>query len=117
MSRFTGLPALPVGSAGVNPALMTLLAGVIENLNLLTGAKANGSLAAVTRGQFTSLPNVSSQKLRRLSATGQGVEISGVSVPLLQDYNRLGQDVQAIADDVATLKQELQNVISSLKGS
>jgi hypothetical protein len=117
MSKFTGLPALPVGSAGVNPALMTLLAGVIENLNLLTGARDNGSLAAVTRNQFASLPNVSTQNMKVVSATGQGVNFNGYNFPLLEDYNKLGQDVQQLANDVATLKQELQNVISSLKGS
>lgn len=117
MAKFSGLPGLPIGSAGVNPALMTMLTGMTENINLLTGAKADGSLAAITRSDMTGLTNVAPQRMRNISATGQGVNFNGYNFPLLEDYNKLAQDVQALANDVAALKQELQSVVTKLRGS
>lgn len=116
MAKFTGLPNLPIGSAGVNPALMTMLASMTENINLLTGVKADGELSALTRGELRTLPNVSDQRVRAVSATGQGVNFNGYNLPLLEDYVKLVQDVQQITNDIAVLKQELQNVIIRLRG-
>jgi hypothetical protein len=54
--------------------------------------------------------------MTQVTATGAGYTISGVTVPSLDDYIKLAQNVQSLANDVANLRSTLNALISQLKG-
>ena len=50
------------------------------------------------------------------TASGSGVTVGGINVPILEDYNRLVVDVQKLANDVANLRATVELLIIQLKG-
>jgi hypothetical protein len=85
-----------------------------ENIELLIGARGSSS-AALIRGTITAAAPPA-QTMQRVSATGTGYTISGVTVPSLDDYTKLLDNVQQVANDVAALRNTLNTLIAQLKG-
>jgi hypothetical protein len=85
-----------------------------ENIELLTGARGV-SASAITRGSVAVSP-APAQTMQRITAEGAGFTISGVTVPSLDDYVKLATNVQQVANDVATLRNTVNALITQLKG-
>lgn len=114
-SRYTAIPAVPL--VGVEEWQSQLLNALKENVELLTGTRGEPDLAslAINRARLTvAVPPA--QSMVQVSANGSGVTISGASVPILDDYNRLLVDVQRLANDVASLRATVEVLITQLKG-
>jgi hypothetical protein len=86
-------------------------------VELLAGIRgeADGASKAVTKSQVR-VNQASSPTFSRVSATGKGYTISGQNVPDLDDYGKLINDVQLLANDVATLRNTVNALIAQLKG-
>lgn len=113
--RFSAIPSIP--QQGLSDWQFTTLNAMKENIELLTGARGNGtsSAAAVTRSSVT-VANAPTQTMQRVTAEGTGFTISGVTVPSLEDYGRLILNVQQLANDVAALRNTVNALINQLKG-
>lgn len=111
--QFAAIPNIP--QSGLTDWQFNTLNAMKENLELLIGARANGTLRAVTTGQVT-LTNPPTQTMTRVTATGGAYTISGVTVPSSEDYVQLVANVQALADDVAALRSTVVTLINQLKG-
>ena len=112
--RFTSIPSIP--QSGLTDWQFNTLTAMKENLELLTGARGSSSATrAVVTGQIGVQP-APSQSMAQVTATGVGYTISGVTVPSLDDYIKLTQNVQSLANDVANLRNTLNALISQLKG-
>lgn len=133
-ARYTAIPALP--QTGVDEWQSRFLSAVKENVELLTGTRGEYDLAsaALNRSSLT-VSQPADQSMVRVTASGNGtsvpsgfqinpdgsggyvVDVTGtVSVPLLEDYNRLVVDVQKLANDVATLRGTVAVLIAQLRG-
>jgi len=114
MARFTGIPALP--QSGVDEWQMRLLDALKQNVELLTGTRAETDSAsrALLRSTVT-VGTLTSYQYRGLTARGAGFTISGVRVPSYTDYESLLRDVAHIGQDVAALRDLVNNLISQLK--
>lgn len=113
--RYAAIPDVPAG--GLTNWQAQTLSAIKENVELLTGTRGekDGASRAVLKAQVTvSSPPL--QTMQRVTATGSGFTISGVRVPSLDDYNRLVVDVQQLANDVASLRTTVNNLILQLKG-
>lgn len=112
--RFTAIPSIPQG--GLTDWQFNTLTAMKENIELLTGARgSDNSVRAVVGGQVT-VASPSAQTMVRVTATGAGFTISGVTVPSLDDYSKLVLDVQQLANDVANLRATVNTLINQLKG-
>lgn len=133
-ARYTAVPALP--QTGVDEWQSRFLSAVKENVELLTGTRGEFDLAsaAINRSTLT-VSQPPEQQMTRVSAVGNGtslpsgfqinpdgsggyvVDVTGnVSVPLLDDYNRLVLDVQRLSNDVANLRGTVAVLIAQLRG-
>jgi hypothetical protein len=114
-TKYTAIPAVPL--VGVPEWQSQLLNALKENVELLTGTRGEEGLAsAAVTGARLSVSVPPAQTMVRVSARGQAITISGVTVPLSQDYNQLLSDVQKLANDVATLRNTVELLIRQLKG-
>jgi hypothetical protein len=113
--RYAAIPDVPAG--GLTNWQAQTLSAIKENVELLTGTRGekDGASKAVLKAQVT-VANPPIQTMQRVTATGSGFTISGVKVAGLDDYNRLVVDVQQLANDVASLRNTVNNLISQLKG-
>jgi hypothetical protein len=112
--RFTAIPNIP--QAGLTDWQFNTLNAMKENIELLIGARGKDNTArAVVSGQVT-VANPPKQTMTRVTATGAGFTISGVTVPSLDDFGKLVSDVQQLANDVANLRTTLNTLINQLKG-
>ena len=113
--RYAAIPAVPV--VGVDEWQSRILNALKENVELLTGTRGERDLAsaAVNLARLTAEPPPT-QTMRQVSASGSGVTVSGVNVPLLEDYNQLIVDVQKLANDVAALRATVEVLIAQLRG-
>ncbi len=115
MARFTAVPSVPTGN--VTEWHGQILRSLKENVELLAGIRGEVDLQskAITRGQLrvNSAPNPT---FSRVTATGKGYTISGQNVPDLDDYGKLINDVQLLANDVAALRNTVNSLIAQLKG-
>ena len=113
--RYAAIPDIPAG--GLTNWQAQTLSAVKENVVLLTGTRGekDGASRAVLKAQVT-VANPALQTMQRVTATGSGFTISGVRVPSLDDYSRLIVDVQQLANDVASLRNTVNTLISQLKG-
>jgi hypothetical protein len=114
MSRFTAIPTIP--QSGVDYWQSQTFSALKENIELLagTGTELDGASRAITRGQV-SIDSAPSQQMTRVTATGTGYTISGVTVPSLDDYTKLVVNVQTLANDVAGLRAAVNALINQLK--
>lgn len=114
MARFTSIPAIPQG--GMTDWQTILISAVKENVELLTGIRGelDGNSRAVTKGDVTLL-ELPLQDMKQVSAKGAGFTISGQEVAGLDDYGKLINDVQTLANDLAYTRRALNLLIRQLK--
>lgn len=114
MSRFTAIPAIP--QTGLTDWQFNTLNAMKENLELLIGSRneKDGASRALTKSSITTAL-APTQSMQRVTAEGVGFTISGVNVVALSDYEKLVVNVQQLANDVAVLRNTLNNVITQLK--
>lgn len=112
LPRFSAVPNVPLSE--LNNWQYATLNALKENVELLTGARSEGALRAVTSSQIT-VSSLPAQTMTTVSAQGAGYVVSGGSVPSLDDYVKLITDVQRLAGDVAVLRASLNTLISQLK--
>jgi hypothetical protein len=115
MSRFTAIPTIP--QSGVDYWQSQTFSALKENIELLagTGTELDGASRAITKGQV-SITSTPTQNMTRVTASGTGYTISGVTVPSLDDYAKLVSDVQNLANDVVNLRSAVNILISQLRG-
>lgn len=113
-TRFSAVPNIPQGA--FTPLQFNVLNSLKENVELLIGARGvDKSAHAILKGHVT-VANPPAQRMVRVSASGAGYTINGVTVPSLDDYGKLISDVQQLAEDVANLRTVLNVLINQLKG-
>lgn len=114
-SRYTAVPAVPI--VGVEEWQSQVLNALKENVELLTGTRGESDLAsvAINRARLT-VSTPPTQTMTTTTASGSGVTVGGINVPILEDYNRLVVDVQKLANDVANLRATVELLIIQLKG-
>lgn len=115
MARFTAIPNIP--QAGVDYWQFQTLNAMKENLELLagTGTELDKASRAITRGEINTAPPPA-QRMTQVTAKGAGFTISNVQVPSLSDYGELISNVQQLANDVAEIRNTLNNLILQLRG-
>lgn len=115
MARFTAIPSIPSGT--VTDWQSQLLNALKEDVELLCNLRgeADSQSVAVTKGNI-GVKSAPTPTFNRVSATGNGYTISGQRVPDLDDYGKLLNDVQLLANDVANLRATVNTLISQLKG-
>lgn len=110
--NFAAVPNIPLSE--LSNWQYSTLNSLKENVELLTGARAGGQLRALTKAQVT-VAAPPAQTMTNVSAQGTGYNVSGVSVPSLEDYVQLVSDVQSLANDVTTLRSTVNSLIAQLK--
>jgi hypothetical protein len=115
MSRFSAIPNPP--QSEMTSWQYYMLNALKENVELLTGARGERDAAsrALTKGAVTVAPP-QQQTMRQVTAQGAGVNIEGAVVPALDDYVELLKNVQALANDVASLRETVNTLITQLRG-
>ena len=113
MATFAALRDIP--TTGLNEWESSLLNGMKENIEILTGARVSGAKAVMTDVLASKIKAVDNLTSKQITATGAGVNISGSNVPLLSDYNLLRQDVQTLINDVSRVQNLLNNLIQALE--
>lgn len=109
---FAAVPNIPLSD--LNNWQYATLNSLKENVELLTGARSNGQLRAVTKANIT-VAAPASQTMTTVTAQGVGYTVSGVTVPSLEDYVTLIANVQSLANDVASLRSTVNSLIAQLK--
>jgi hypothetical protein len=111
--EFAAIPNIP--QAGIVDWQYYVLNSLKENVEQLAGTRGGDpSNQAVTRGSITVNP-VPAQSMQRVTASGFGFSVEGVSVPSLEDYLALLTNVQQLANDVAQIRQVLNTLIQQMK--
>ncbi len=115
MSRFTAIPNPP--QSEMSGWQYYMLSAMKENIELLTGARGEKDSAsrAVTKAAIT-VTGAPDQTMRQITAQGSGVTIEGATVPAMEDYIELLKNVQALANDVSSLRATLNTLIGQLRG-
>lgn len=111
--RFSAIPNIP--QQGLSDWQFNTLNAMKENLDLLTGARGSLTGTAITKGNVT-VVDAPTQTMQRVTAEGAGYTISNVTVPSLDDYGKLVNNVQQLANDVAAIRTTLNTLINQLKG-
>tara|TARA_X000001382_G_scaffold105115_1_gene80296 strand:- start:822 stop:1181 length:360 start_codon:yes stop_codon:yes gene_type:complete len=116
-NRFVSVPAVPTNT-DLSQQITVLIENIKENVELLTGLRdeADRISKSITQGQIE-VGNISIQNMQQVSAKGAGFTISGQDIPSLEDYNKLRQDVQTLAEDVKVTRTVLNTLITQLKGT
>ena len=112
MSRFVGIPAVPLTD---DVATTRVLLALKENVELLTdqrGESDRASVALLATG--VTVPQLDAI-FRTMTARGSGVYINNTAVPMQSDYVKLLQDFQLLAADVAAIRTTLNLLISQLR--
>ena len=114
-TRYTSIPDIP--TTGLTGWQAQTLSAMKENVELLIGTRGEkgGSSRAITKAQI-GVNLAPPQNMQRVTATGAGFTISGVTVPSLEDYGNLVTNVQELANDVAALRNTVNVLIQQLKG-
>ena len=115
MARFTAIPNPP--QSEMSSWQYQMLGAIKENVELLTGSRGekDGASRAVTKASIT-VTQAPVQTMRQITAQGAGVNLSGAVVPAMEDYVELLKNVQALANDVASLRATLNTLITQLRG-
>jgi len=114
-NRFTSIPALALG--GITPGMMQIVNAIKENVELLTGGRneADAASRAITVGAIATVRDAPVQNLTRVTASGAGFTLSGVSVASAEDHVKLINDVQTLANDVASLRATVNTLLQQMK--
>jgi hypothetical protein len=110
--RFSAIPPPP--QAGIDPWQFATISALKENVEIMVGARGDQPGRAVFKGQVGVVP-APQQNLRQITAQGAGYTVSNVTVPSIEDYVKLLTDVQTLANDVASIRNTLNTLITQLK--
>jgi hypothetical protein len=115
MARFSAIPNPP--QSEMSGWQYYMLNALKENVELLTGARGEKDNAsrAITKASVT-VTQAPAQTMRQVTAQGAAVNLDGAVVPAMDDYIELLKNVQALANDVATLRATLNTLIGQLRG-
>lgn len=115
MARFSAIPNPP--QSEMSGWQYYMLNALKENVELLTGARGEKDNAsrAITKASVT-VTQAPAQTMRQVTAQGAAVNLDGAVVPAMDDYVELLKNVQALANDVATLRATLNTLIGQLRG-
>lgn len=115
MARFTAIPDVPTRVAAEWEAQM--LDALKQNVELLAGIRGEADAAsrAIRRGDVR-VRLVPTPTFSRVTAEAKGFTISGERVADFDDYNKLINDVQRLGNDVATLRQVVNTLITQMRG-
>lgn len=113
MASFSFAPLRDIPQTGLSEWEYSLLGGIKENLELLTGTRQSGVRAVMSASILVS--PLGAQKMIQLSAKGDFVTINTYNVPLLADYQLLATDVQTLANDVYYTRAAFDSLVSQLK--
>lgn len=115
MARFSAIPNPP--QSEMSGWQYYMLNALKENVELLTGARGEKDSAsrAITKASVT-VTQAPAQTMRQVTAQGAAVNLDGAVVPAMDDYIELLKNVQALANDVATLRATLNTLIGQLRG-
>lgn len=115
MARFTAIPNPP--QSEMSSWQYQMLGAMKENIELLAGTRGekDGASRAVTKASIT-VVQAPAQTMRQITAQGAGVNLEGAVVPAMEDYIELLKNVQALANDVASLQATLNTLITQLRG-
>lgn len=111
MVTFAALRDVP--QTGLSEWEYALLGGMKENLELLVGARQAGVRAVMSSSIAVS--QLGNQQMMQTSATGAYYTLSGVNVPTHTDYLILKQDLQTLANDLASTRTAFDTLVSQLK--
>jgi hypothetical protein len=94
-----------------------MLGAIKENVELLVGARGekDGASRAITKAAITVI-QAPEQSMRQVTAQGTAVNLEGAIVPAMDDYIELLKNVQALANDVASIRATLNTLITQLRG-
>jgi len=111
---FSALPGVP--QAGLNEWQFQFLNSAKQNIEQLTGQSGSPSYRAVLAGQI-SLIAVPEPNAKQVTISGSGYTISGTgTVPTLDDFVSLATTVQTLINDVATLNDAVNSLITQIRG-
>lgn len=115
MARFTAIPNPP--QTEMSSWQYQMLGAMKENIELLVGSRGekDGASRAVTKASIT-VTQAPEQTMRQITAQGAAVNLEGAVVPAMEDYVELLKNVQALANDVASVRATLNNLITQLRG-
>lgn len=115
MPRFTSIPGIP--QSNITDEQAFIISTIKQNLELLIGTRGEGDLQskAILKGDIN-VNTLSRQNMPQVTAKGAGFTISGQNVVSLEDYDKLRQNVQTLADDLAFTRAVLNALIKQLKG-
>lgn len=108
---FSAMPPVPQGE--ITDWEFRFLTAVKQNVEQLTGQRPGGG-AAIISDTITVIP-MGSMQFQQVTASPNGVTISGSNVPLLTEFVKLMVDVQTLAADVATLRATVNALVLQLK--
>jgi hypothetical protein len=115
MSRFSAIPNPP--QSEMTGWQFYMLNALKENVELLTGSRGekDGASRAITKAAVR-VTQVPTQSMRQITAEGSAVNLDGAVVPAMEDYIELLKNVQALANDVAAVRETLNTLIGQLRG-
>ena len=100
------IPVIPMGTG--DPAEFHVLMALRDNVEILRSR-------AILRDSVTVNPP-EAQRMSKVSATGAGFTVAGVTVPSAEDYLSLVSDVQVLANDLSTVRETLDALVKQLRG-
>jgi hypothetical protein len=111
--RFAAIPNIP--QSGLTELQFATLNAMKENIELLTGVRGStNAVRALLSGQVLVNPP-RPQTMTRVSAADTGFTVGGANVASLDEFRKLIQDVQQLANDVGNLQATLNALINQLK--
>ena len=115
MARFTAIPNPP--QSEISGWQYQMLTAMKENIELLIGSRGekDGASRALTKSSVT-VVQAPTQTMRQITAQGATVHLDGAVVPAMDDYIELLKNVQALANDVASIRETLNTLITQLRG-
>lgn len=112
MTRFPALPEVPSN----NPEMFHILTSMKEALEVLMGTRGR-STSRVVMTDTIKTAAVPAMNFRGLTSSGMGVTLSGQAVVSYADYIKLLEDTQALAADVAQIRNTLNTLLTQLRGT
>lgn len=112
MPNFT--PIRDVPQQGLSEWEFSLLSALKENVEVMTGTRQSG--VHVLTNDMVSVQPQDVQQMKQVTATGAGINISGSLVAEYNDYVKLINNVQTLANDVARLQYVVNSLLNVLRG-
>ena len=110
MPKFQGIPAIPPEK--IEQWQYDVLAALKENVEIMLGQRGPGR---VVTNDTLGVEPADRQIMKQLSARGNYYNISGASVPTIDDYINLLNDVQQLAIDVSNIQSAVNALIANMK--